>query len=54
MEIATDPVCGMNAVGSKLTSQYAGKTYFFCGLGCKAEFDEDPEMYVKGRSQHRH
>ena len=44
-----DPVCGMQvdpkqAAGS---SEYNGKTYYFCGTGCKRKFDEKPEQYVK-------
>ncbi|MHB8095968.1 MAG: heavy metal translocating P-type ATPase, partial [Candidatus Aminicenantales bacterium] len=43
-----DPVCGMtireeDAAG---TSDYKGRTYFFCSTGCKAKFDADPEKYV--------
>ena len=46
MEI--DPVCGMDvdpktAAGK---SEYQGKTYYFCGLGCKRDFDKDPGKYV--------
>ncbi len=29
------------------TSEYRGETYFFCALGCKAAFDEDPETYLR-------
>lgn len=43
-----DPVCGMkvdplNAAG---TSEYQGKTYYFCSPGCKRDFDKDPEKYL--------
>ncbi len=45
--MATDPVCGMEvnpeiqaALG--LSSEHASTTYFFCGRGCKLDFDEDP------------
>ncbi len=46
---ALDPVCGMKikkktAAGS---SEYKGKTYYFCNLNCKKAFDEDPEKYLK-------
>lgn len=45
-----DVVCGMqiepaNAAGS---SQYKGKTYYFCSASCKAKFDASPEQYAKG------
>jgi uncharacterized membrane protein YraQ (UPF0718 family)/YHS domain-containing protein len=44
---ATDPVCGMSVSrGTELTSRYEGKTYYFCGAGCKAAFDADPTKYV--------
>jgi YHS domain-containing protein len=31
------------------TSEYQGKTYYFCAPGCKASFDRDPEKYVQAR-----
>ena len=36
-----DPVCGMTVDrrAGKPTSQLEGKTYYFCGEGCKAKFD---------------
>ena len=48
---ATDPVCGMtvdpeSARGKGLHSSYKSRDYFFCGKGCKLEFDEDPERYL--------
>lgn len=47
-EMAKDPVCGMDvdpasAAGS---SEYKGKTYYFCAPGCKKTFDEEPERYL--------
>ena len=46
--MAMDPVCGMEvdpgaAAG---TSDYKGRTYYFCNQSCKKSFDEDPERYV--------
>jgi Cu+-exporting ATPase len=52
-----DPVCGMDidpttAAG---TSEYKGQTYYFCSMGCKKSFDQDPEKYlVGGEQQHHH
>lgn len=54
-----DPVCGMmiepsDAVGS---SQYEGKTYYFCSEDCKVEFDANPEDYAEnggGQPSDRH
>ncbi len=45
---AVDPVCGMTvdpqrAAGS---SEYQGKTYYFCSKGCVAKFEADPERYL--------
>jgi YHS domain-containing protein len=47
--MAKDPVCGMqvdekSAAG---TAVYKGKTYYFCALGCKARFEQEPEKYAK-------
>ena len=44
----TDPVCGMSidpttAAGS---SDYRGKTYYFCSAGCKTKFDAAPERFA--------
>ena len=46
-----DPVCGMEidpdeAAGSGLTSEYEGQTYYFCGRGCKRQFDQNPQQYI--------
>jgi YHS domain-containing protein len=48
---AIDPVCGMTvepegARSKGLHSNYQGTDYFFCGKGCKLDFDEDPEHYL--------
>jgi len=32
---------------AKWKSEYKGKVYFFCGLMCKMEFDENPEKYIQ-------
>ena len=49
---ATDPVCGMTvdtegARSSGLTSEHAGETYYFCGRGCKLEFEDDPARHFQ-------
>ena len=49
---ATDPVCGMSvesaaARAAGLVNHHAGVEYFFCGRGCRLEFGEDPERYLK-------
>ena len=47
--MATDPVCKMTIDESKAagTSQYNGKTYYFCAVSCKKKFDANPSAYVK-------
>jgi Cu+-exporting ATPase len=49
--MARDPVCGMevdekDAAGS---SEYRGKTYYFCSGDCKKQFDQKPEQFVTPR-----
>jgi len=43
--MAIDPVCGMEVDEKEAaaTSEYKGKTYYFCAFGCKKAFDENPE-----------
>jgi uncharacterized membrane protein YraQ (UPF0718 family)/YHS domain-containing protein len=45
---ARDPVCGMTVDrhAGKPTSVYQGRTYYFCGEGCKSKFEAEPERYV--------
>jgi len=48
---AVDPVCGMTvdpvtARAKGLQSTFGGRAYFFCGKGCKLEFDDDPGHYL--------
>ncbi len=49
--VAKDPVCGMEVDerNASATSEYGGRTYYFCSQGCKAAFDKDPEKFVGGR-----
>lgn len=44
-----DVVCGMQVDPSKAagSSEYNGKTYYFCSTGCKRKFDQNPGQYVK-------
>jgi len=48
----TDPVCGMEVDESKAEHQveHMRKTYYFCALGCKKAFEENPEKYI-GKAQ---
>ncbi len=48
--MAKDLVCGME-VDEKTApakSEYMGKTYYFCALGCKNAFDKNPAKYTGG------
>jgi Cu+-exporting ATPase len=47
--VEKDVICGMQVDPAKAagTSQYNGKTYYFCSKGCKAKFDADPAKYAR-------
>ncbi len=47
-----DPVCGMTIKEKDAAgiSEYNGKTYYFCALSCKKDFDKNPEKF-KSREQ---
>jgi Cu+-exporting ATPase len=44
-----DVVCGMDVDPAKAaaTSEYNGRTYYFCSKPCKTKFDAEPEKYAK-------
>jgi YHS domain-containing protein len=46
--MAVDPVCKMHVDESKAaaTSEYNGKTFYFCAAVCKRKFDANPQQYV--------
>ena len=51
-----DPICGMtvepdNAAGKHV---YNGQTYYFCSQHCLAKFKEDPEKFLKSRTDEQH
>lgn len=59
--MAVDLVCGMEVdeQTAKWTSEYQGKTYYFCSPGCKSSFDKDPDKYISdgehaGHEHHAH
>lgn len=55
--MAMDLVCHMQVdeATAQWTSQYKGKTYYFCSPGCKQAFDKDPEKYLgDGQKQGHH
>ena len=43
---ARDPVCGMTVGHGEVTAEHRGRRYFFCGPGCRAKFEADPERYA--------
>lgn len=48
MNIATDPVCGMQVDmdNAQHTAEHEGTTYYFCSRGCKLDFEEEPAKYL--------
>ena len=46
--MAIDPVCKMEVDerNPAATSEYQGKTYYFCAPGCKRAFDENPAEFL--------
>jgi YHS domain-containing protein len=53
--MARDPVCGMivNEATAAFRSEYKGKTYYFCKIGCMVSFDKNPEKYAKAGAGQR-
>jgi xanthine dehydrogenase accessory factor len=45
---AVDPVCGMTVsiAGARETAEHEGRTYYFCGSGCRSRFVADPARYL--------
>jgi Cu+-exporting ATPase len=48
-----DPVCGMvvDPRNARHTSEYQGRTYYFCAPACKTAFEADPSKYLSSGSQ---
>jgi YHS domain-containing protein len=48
VSVEIDPVCGMevDTATAVNTYEYNGKTYYFCGKGCRLDFEEDPERFL--------
>jgi len=51
--MAKDLVCGMDVREEEAAGMSAskGKKYYFCSLGCKKKFDENPEKYIALKGQ---
>jgi membrane fusion protein, copper/silver efflux system len=50
-KIGRDPVCGMNVDEDRArlegnVREYKGKSYYFCSLESRDDFDKDPERYI--------
>ncbi len=47
-----DPVCGMNVDEKKSAkADHMGKTFYFCGPGCKSAFEKNPARYAGAASR---
>jgi P-type Cu+ transporter len=46
---AVDPVCKMQLGREQIRESLVldGQSYYFCSVGCRAEFQRHPEDYVK-------
>src|SRR5690242_9053730 len=54
MAFCIDPVCGRRVEQSKagveaLMSQHHGRTYYFCSMACKQEFDRNPHAHAMAK-----
>ncbi|HEV2362803.1 MAG TPA: heavy metal translocating P-type ATPase [Caulobacteraceae bacterium] len=49
---AVDPVCGMKVDPAKTPHhvEHHGRTFHFCGAGCRTKFIADPERYLQPRA----
>jgi xanthine dehydrogenase accessory factor len=54
-QTAVDPVCGMEVVTGAATehAEHAGRSYWFCGPGCRAAFVDAPARYCRPSSPSR-
>ncbi len=52
VELAKDPVCGMDVNTEKgLTTEYEGKSYYFCSPHCQAAFEQEADRYaIEGKA----
>lgn len=48
--MVTDPVCKMELGEGQVKESldYEGRRYYFCSVGCRAEFRRHPEEYAEG------
>ena len=47
-EMEKDPVCGMDVDPATATQKadHDGKTYYFCGPGCRKAFEAEPAKFL--------
>src|SRR5260370_11057047 len=47
---SVDPVCGMSVdpATARASTEYRGRTYYFCCPSCLQKFQADPERYLAG------
>jgi len=49
VKLAKDPVCGMDVnTENGLTTEYEGKSYYFCSPHCQAAFEKEAQKYATG------
>ncbi len=46
--LAKDPVCGMDVeiARAAASTDHEGRTYYFCSLQCKDDFDRQPDQHL--------
>jgi Cu+-exporting ATPase len=46
--MTTDPVCGMEVdeAEAPATTEFEGRTYYFCSESCRDEFEASPSLYA--------
>lgn len=50
--MAKDPVCGMEVDehDAAATAQHQGRTFQFCSVECKDQFEQNPDRYARAAS----
>jgi Cu+-exporting ATPase len=45
--MARDPICGMDVDRDQAAarSEHGGRTFYFCSMACKTQFDKNPAQY---------
>ena len=46
--MSEDPVCGkaIDPEKADCKSEHRGKTYYFCSIRCKQQFDLEPQAFI--------